>query len=1479
MTYRCLGNDQYEIKLTIFRDCYNGIPWFDDPASIGVFSNATNQYIQQLLVPLDPSLNDTIVGDLDDCLVEPPDVCVNTTTYTTVAFLPFLAGGYHLSYQRCCRNNTIINLVMPEDVGATYSVILTEEAMLECNASPEFNEWPPLFLCANLPFEIDQSAFDSDGDSLVYKLCAPLTGASDINPQPQPPNPPPYTPVPWSPSYGVDNMLNPSPAASMIVDPQTGLLTGTPSIIGQFVIGVCIEEYRDGEMIGEYRRDYQVNVGDCQATVAAFASADGIVTCGSKTVNFENQSTNANEFLWIFNDPNNPGATSDEFSPTYIFTDWGTYEVTLIAEPGDVCSDTTTVEISVQPNSASADFEFELDACLENVLVKCIDLSTDTSSAIIAWDWTLTVGPDIFTSSEQNPTFEVTPPGGAILTLIATNAVGCADTIQDIFPLKPFLLNLDLGPDIDDCQIGMVVLDAGEGFESYLWSDMSSEQTLTVNTAGIYSVTVTDACGDTAADQVTISISGLLIDAGADADICEGQNYDINVDDDFDSYTWAPTTGLSCSDCPNPTASPTTTTTYTVTGMTTDGCVSSDTVTINVFFDVFTSEDIQLCDGDFIIIAGDTINSETTIETTYSSYNGCDSVHTVAVSILDNIETAETEEICQGQTIIVFGNPVSAAGVFSETFTAQNGCDSIHTVTVNLLPAEETSETIGICEGISIDIFGNQVSDAGIYSETFTSQNGCDSIHTIVLEVYPTYNIIDDKQICEGETIIVFGNPVSTAGEYTNTLQTVSGCDSILTVNVAVLPLSFSDEERSICFGETTDIFGQQVGVAGVYDMVFTGANGCDSTHTITLEIYDEIIVNLIKTDASCFGLADGTATALVSGGNGGFSYEWSNGDVDAIATDLPAGDHSVTVTDAMGCTAIAGITVEQPPLLEPSITGTNVSCTQLGFASVSATGGTGAYSYEWSTGETTTGIDSLTSGSYTVTVTDENNCKSTASIVISGELAPVIAITIDQQLTEDNPNGGELSVAIAGGITPYTIEWSNGSSNDSLFNLSSGQYIVTVTDAQGCAVMDTAQLFVAGCTGGKIWNDRNRDGCQDGGEYGFPDVTMNLLGVDIWGNDVTATAISANNGEYIFEGLPPGEYLIFMDTPDGYLLSPPDNCTDDFIDSDFDVAGVATDILFLDEGHCCLIYDGGLYDDCLNVADAGTVCCDQTLCGPGNIAAPITSTGLPTGANQVEYRWIYSESTPNNVGGSAWSQVLDAFGNPIGTTSLNPGPVYTTTYYARCVRAIGCTEWLVTEIVTITVDDDAVATIEEPGPICVDDAITFNAADNDPNANYLWNFGPYATPQFSNEASPTVVFNQANYSFIYLTVTNNGCMSSSNMLIAVSDDPTYCGSSNLGTGGTNANGISTSSFKANDQFTVYPNPVTDKLSVEWTSNIHSTVQVEILSMDGKTVLTDKIGENTHSFQTDVNHLNAGIYMLRLRHSDGEQEVFKLVKQ
>ncbi|MEM6723316.1 MAG: hypothetical protein AAF598_04715, partial [Bacteroidota bacterium] len=115
INYRCLGGDQYEITLQVFRDCLNGVPYIDQPASIGIFL-ADNSLFTQVFVQ--PMGDDTLDLVLDNpCLVVPPEVCYHSTIYQTTISLPFVQGGYQLVYQRCCRNQSIINIQLPLETG------------------------------------------------------------------------------------------------------------------------------------------------------------------------------------------------------------------------------------------------------------------------------------------------------------------------------------------------------------------------------------------------------------------------------------------------------------------------------------------------------------------------------------------------------------------------------------------------------------------------------------------------------------------------------------------------------------------------------------------------------------------------------------------------------------------------------------------------------------------------------------------------------------------------------------------------------------------------------------------------------------------------------------------------------------------------------------------------------------------------------------------------------------------------------------------------------------------------------------------------------------------------------------------------------------------------------------------------------------------------------------------------------------------
>ena len=349
MYYIDLGGGSYEIVLKVYRECgpanTQGTD-FDDIITLGIFSTGSNQFIDEY----DVFLNNTTVQNVpiimtNPCGIPPSDLCVEEATYTLTVNLPENTGGYTVCWQRCCRNPTISNLddVFGDFPGMTSTVTIpgTNQITPVINDSPVFEAFPPVAICANFEFFFDHSATDADGDELVYSFCAPFDGADGNNPAPNPPSNPPYNPVPYAPGFSSDYPIASDPAFQ--IDPVSGFITGTPNMPGQYAMGICVEEYRDGVYLGRVLRDFQFNVVMCDANiVSAVTPQQPEQLCIGETLEFDNNSINAEDFLWDFGVDGTDTDISTEFEPSYTFPDTGTYVVTLIANPTWPCADTST---------------------------------------------------------------------------------------------------------------------------------------------------------------------------------------------------------------------------------------------------------------------------------------------------------------------------------------------------------------------------------------------------------------------------------------------------------------------------------------------------------------------------------------------------------------------------------------------------------------------------------------------------------------------------------------------------------------------------------------------------------------------------------------------------------------------------------------------------------------------------------------------------------------------------------------------------------------------------------------------------------------------------------------------------------------------------------------------------------------------------------------------------------------------------------
>lgn len=497
LTYRCLGNGEFEITLDVFRDCFYGEADFDNPAHIGIFNE---DGLEQTL-NLAPLFIDTLSNDLGDpCINVPDDVCVDWARYRTTVQLDPSATGHLIVYQRCCRNSTISNIVNPSTTGTTFQAEITPEGYESCNSSPTFVSddalnYPPVAICVGKPINFDHSATDIDGDSLVYSLCTPFIGASFTVPQPPLPSAPPYDNLVWSTPYSLDNLLG-DDDDPLTIDSETGLLTGFPPTLGQFVVGICVEEYRNGQLLSTVRRDFQYNVVMCIEVVAdaEFPTAQ----CDDLTVDFVNESQSADNYLWLFEQGDQNVDVSTEMSPSFTFPDTGTYLVTLIAEPNTTCADTFQQEVYVQFNSIEGDFNIITYDCEDSSGVVIQNLLNDPVSPLITYSWTLTAAGMTQTSTDPNPSFVVPNPSSGTVMLTVLSENGCETNLTKNFqtdennPLN--LIPQDISPCFGET-IGLNPALAGDGVFTFNWgppiNSNATNPMINVMADGVYPVTIT----------------------------------------------------------------------------------------------------------------------------------------------------------------------------------------------------------------------------------------------------------------------------------------------------------------------------------------------------------------------------------------------------------------------------------------------------------------------------------------------------------------------------------------------------------------------------------------------------------------------------------------------------------------------------------------------------------------------------------------------------------------------------------------------------------------------------------------------------------------------------------------------------------------------------------------------------------------------------------------------------------------------------
>jgi gliding motility-associated-like protein len=1103
----------------------------------------------------------------------------------------------------------------------------------------------------------------------------------------------------------------------------------------------------------------------------------------------------------------------------------GSYTVTVTDKNG--CTATTSVTLT-QPTA--------LTLTLANTPVKCNGGATGSGTATAGGGtpaYTYAWAPGGSTNSNA------TGLTAGTYTCTVTDANGCTITASTTIT-QPAVLTAAVTNTSVKCNggTGTATVTAGGGTTNYtyLWTPGSSTNSnATGLTAGTYTITVTDANGCTKTASTTITQPTVLSATTATtAATCGNSDGTANVTANGGTtnytYLWSPG-GSTASTISGLSAG-----SYTITVTDANGCIvtasanvgnaASETITIT------GSTDIS-CNGG----ANGSVTTNTVGGTTPYTYawtpSGQTTANVTGLTAGSYTVTVKDANGCISLASIILTQPPALTGLVTNTPVLCNGGTGTATITAGGgTPAYTYAWTPG----------GNSNSaatglSAGTYTVTLTDAHGCSftASTTITQPTALTATGTSTTATCSNSngTVTVTpggGSPgynyLWTPGGYTNanvtglstgtysvTVTDANGCTLSTTAtvgNAASETITITGSINILCSGGTNgSIFTTTTGgttpytyiwnpsgqttanasglSAGSYTVTVNDANGCISTASVTLTQPPLLTVTTgAPTNVLCNATATGSDVATAGGGAGGYSYSWTpGGQTSSTATGLSAGTYTVTVTDANGCSATASTTITQPTALTVT-TGApvNVKCNGGTNGSDVATpaGGTGIYTYSWTTVpvQTTFNATGLSAGTYTVTVTDANGCTATASVTVT-QPALLTVTTTTTTSTCGNANG-TATAAPTGGTGPYGYSWTTiPVQNTATANgLSAGTYTVTVTDANGCTA--TASATVTNLNGETVGINPPVNVSCNGGNNGsaIPTVIGGTTPYTyLWSNaqtNATATGLTAGSYTLVVTDangcIATASVTVTQPTLLTVVTGTPTNvfCNATATGTDNATAGGGTtpytyswNTIPVQTTSNATGLSAGTYTITVTDANGCTATASTTITQPP--ALTLTSAGFPTtcnGGNDGQATVIPAGGTPGYT--YLWSNA-NTRANIIGLTAG--------TYNVTVTDANGCTA---TASVTVT----------EPPPILVAfNADTVNGCSplctglvdgsSDPNGTITsWNW-VYSDGGTDTGKAPRHCFNMPGNYTVSLTVTDNhGCnsMLTINNLITVYSHP-----------------------------------------------------------------------------------------------------------
>lgn len=1080
ITYRFLGGNKYEITLTLRRDCELGQVGFDRSASIGIFGVGTNQpytLLDELRLPFMASdtIGNTIVSS---CGFEGSEVCVQRTAYRDTVSLNYIKGGYLLAYQRCCRNNSLSNIVSPLETGTTEWVEITEEALLTGNSSPTFNNWPDVYICANQPLVFDHSGTDIDGDSIVYKTCAPFEGADINTNQPQPPFLPPYGNVVWQSPYSLANMMGGEP---LVIDPKTGLITAIPNLVGQYLIGVCMEEYRNGVLISTVRRDFQYNVRVCSVPVVADFNVK-VDACDSLSVTFDNISLDADRYEWNFNYPStDPKFISTDTSPVFKYDMEGAYKVRLLAKSSNGACDSIIIRDIVVANGSDIP---DLNLVSDNITIcagEKIALLTSPNSAN-KYQWSPQQGLDL--SDPSNPIFVGVESG--IYSVTVTNDNKCTNVGTITINVKPGTTPINIVGDQNICD-SLVSLTASGASGTFEWSESQDFGTIISNNANLvaiqneltkkYFVRSKQAeCGDVI-NEITVTRRVVSIDYDDEVSICKGSEKSLIITntnpDDVLTFTWNdPHIVSQANNEIIITTLGSDNGSFTVNGIATNqyGCTRAISILVNLgVLDNITfnaqlksCDDYTMCFSTLGNLGGNVLwsfGSGQVIDTS-SSTIPCftyDSPGTYSVTLTSINAECPFSPVVEEITVPVLGDKNVDINSILQDCNSNNVCFSIDgDYQGNVLwdfgdinSFDNTSTLAAPC---------HKFSGSGTYNVTLTNDNPLcpftKVVEVVVIDQPYSLNPIADEIICEGEmvTLKASSNDPASTFVWTNNQGVELGKGSTLDLNpMSDIKVIVTATNAKGC----TDMDTVNV-------IIFKFAYTIDLPQVICPNSEFQIKVNISSPEKYTYEWSP--AECVVMGGN-------TN---QPVLLAVPGKSVSVVITNKeTGCKETKVITPNiVAPLVydfsgmlcndQPSTVSINVSNSD-------------AFTFQWSPssaiisgGNTSNPVVKVLSGQVLTVVVTEKSTGCTKEIMYTPNVSPALNVSFTENNIEIE-QGKDTDLSIKNPLSGAQYNWSTGESGTSINvdPIATTTYTVTVTDPNGCTGVGqiTVNVRIVGCT------------------------------------------------------------------------------------------------------------------------------------------------------------------------------------------------------------------------------------------------------------------------------------------------------------------------------------------------------------------------------------------------------------------------------